>query len=252
MKIIRFERDGQPAHGILEGDAVFELVGDLLDTPARGARLCDVGQVRLLAPVVPQTIVCMAANYAKGLIACGRKVPIEPEMFFKPPSALVGDRANIVWPAATQEIGFGSELAVVIKRPATRVPESRALDYVLGYSCTTDVMAMDLGAKDRFPTRAKGFFTFLPMGPCLVTDVDGQNLRITYRLNGRTICDDSTSSMIFGVKQVISYVSNFMTLQPLDVISMGSVVGEVTLDAGDVIEVEIEGIGTLTNAVVKE
>jgi 2-keto-4-pentenoate hydratase/2-oxohepta-3-ene-1,7-dioic acid hydratase in catechol pathway len=250
MKIIRFEWEQEVQYGVLDGDNVRAIDGDMLSDAAAGTELCTLGEVRLLAPVQPRAVACVAANYHELMKYVDREIPKEPEVFLKPPSAVVGHLDGIVYPAVSKHLTCGGELAVVMKREARNVPEDRALDFVLGYTCANDVTAWDL-ITERFPTRAKGFYTFCPLGPCISTDIDGDNVTLKSTLNGQLILDHSTSGMIFSVKEAVSYISQFMALEPLDVLLMGTPRPETTVDVGDVVEIEIEGIGTLRNTVVK-
>ena len=250
MKIIRFEWEQGVRYGVLDGDDVWVIEGDILGSFTAAEKLCALGDVRLLAPVQPKTVACVAANYHQLMKYVDREIPKEPEVFLKPPSAVTGHLGGIVYPTVSRHLTWGGELAVVMKREARNVPEERALDFVLGYTCANDVTASDLTA-ERFPTRAKGFYTFCPLGPCIATDIDGNNVTLKSTLNGQLIVDDSTSGMIFSVKKAVSYISQFMALEPLDVVLMGTPRPETTVHVGDVVEVEIEGIGTLRNTVVK-
>jgi 2-keto-4-pentenoate hydratase/2-oxohepta-3-ene-1,7-dioic acid hydratase in catechol pathway len=250
MKIVRFEWGQGVRYGVLEGDDVSVIEGDILGRFTAGEKLCTVGDVRLLAPVQPKTVACVAANYHGLMKYVDREIPKEPEVFLKPRSAVVGHLDGIVCPAVSKHLTCGGELAVVVKCEARNVPEDIALDFVLGYTCANDVTAWDL-ISERFPTRAKGFYTFCPLGPCISTDIDGDNVTLKSTLNGDLILDDSTSGMIFSVREAISYISQFMALEPLDVVLMGTPRPETTVEAGDVVEIEIDGIGTLRNTVVK-
>jgi 2-keto-4-pentenoate hydratase/2-oxohepta-3-ene-1,7-dioic acid hydratase in catechol pathway len=250
MKIIRFEWEQEPQYGVLDGDNVRAIDGDMLSDFAAGRKLCALGQVRLLAPVRPRAVACVAANYHELMKYVDRELPKEPEVFLKPPSAVVGHLDDIVYPAVSKHLTCGGELAVVMRRQAIRVSQENALDFVLGYTCANDVTAWDLVA-ERFPTRAKGFYTFCPLGPCISTDIDGDNVTLRSRLDGELIVDASTSGMIFSVREAISYISQFMALEPLDVLLMGTPIPETTVDVGDVVEIDIDGIGTLRNTVVK-
>lgn len=250
MKIIRFDWEQEVRYGVLDGDDVHAIDGDMFDDFLVGEKLCALGDVRLVAPVQPRAVACVAANYHELMKYVDREIPKEPEVFLKPPSAVTGHLGGIVYPTVSKHLTCGGELAVVLKREARNVPEERALDFVLGYTCANDVTASDLTA-ERFSTRAKGFYTFCPLGPCIATDIDGDNVILKSTLNGQLILDDPTSGMIFSVKEAVSYISQFMALEPLDVVLMGTPRPETTVDVGDVVEVEIEGIGTLRNRVVK-
>jgi len=251
MRIIRFEWERRARYGVLDGDAVFAIDGSVVGDFVVGEKLCSVSEVKLLAPVQPRIVTCIAANYYDLCEETGREIPVAPQVFFKPSSAVVGHLGDIAYPEVSRHVTCGGELAVVVKREARKIPEDRALDFVLGYTCANDVTAWDL-INERFPTRAKGYYTFCPLGPCIATDIDGDNITLKSRLNGELILNHSTSGMIFGVKEALSYISQFMALEPLDVILMGTPRPETTFTVGDVVEVEIEGIGTLRNRVVAE
>jgi 2-keto-4-pentenoate hydratase/2-oxohepta-3-ene-1,7-dioic acid hydratase in catechol pathway len=170
----------------------------------------------------------------------------------KPPSALIGPDAAIVRPRGFERVDFEGELALVIGRRARRVAEADALGYVFGYTILNDVTVRDLQKRDGQFTRAKGFDTFCPVGPWIVTGLDAANCRIRTRQNGAVRQDSSTSDLIFGVARVIAVASRVMTLEPGDVITTGTPPGVGPIAPGDSIEIEIEGIGTLTNPVVEE
>ncbi|GMR11217.1 MAG: fumarylacetoacetate hydrolase family protein [Anaerolineae bacterium] len=248
MNIIRFALDREPTYGILDADNVYVIAGDLSGEFAAGEKLCALGDVALLAPVQPRSVACVAANYHALCNEMGRQIPREPEVFLKPPSAVVGHLDDIIQPEVSSEVTCGGELAVVIKRETRRVSEAEALDYVLGYTCANDVSAFDPRG-DRFPTRAKGHYTFCPVGPWITTGLDGDNLMLRSRLNGEMILDHSTSGMIFSVSKAVSFISQFMALEPLDIVLMGTPRPETKVSLGDVIEVEIEGIGMLRNRI---
>lgn len=172
-----------------------------------------------------------------------------PELFLKPASSVIGHLDHIVYPEVSNSISCGGELAVVIQSEARKVSEERTLEYVLGYTCAIDVTALDL-LSDRFPTRAKSYYTFCSLGPYIAT-VIGDNLLLRSRVNGNQVLDHSTSGMIFSVAKVISCITQFMALQPLDVILMGTPKPETSVNPGDVVEVELQGISTLRNTIVQ-
>lgn len=203
----------------------------------------------LLPPVVPSKIVCVGRNYAEHVKELGNEAPAEPVLFFKPPSALLAPGGTIIRPAASQRVDFEGELAIVVGREAKDVKAERWRDYVLGFTCANDVTARDLQKKDVQFTRGKGFDTFAPLGPCIETDLDPSDLRITTRVNGETRQDGRTSQMIFSLGALFEYITAIMTLVPGDVILTGTPSGVGPLESGDVVEVEIQAIGVLTNAV---
>lgn len=203
----------------------------------------------LLTPVVPSKIVCVGRNYAEHVKELGNEAPAEPVLFFKPPSALLAPGGTIVRPAVSQRVDFEGELAIVVGREAKDVKAARWRDYVRGFTCANDVTARDLQKKDVQFTRGKGFDTFLPLGPCIETDLDPSDLSITTRVNGETRQDGRTSQMIFTLGSLFEYITGIMTLVPGDVILTGTPSGVGPLQSGDVVEVEIQAIGVLSNAV---
>lgn len=251
MKIVRFQWQDKVNWGILEGDAIFALVGDLYGDFGKGKELCRLQDVRLLAPVEPSIMVACGLNYIAHIKDMGWDVPQEPALFFKPANTVVGPEEDILYPAVTQDLRYEAELCCVIKSRAKDVAEEEALDYVLGYTCGNDLTAMDLIKKDERLTRAKAFDTAGPLGPCLVTGLDPHNLAIKGRVNGETKQDSNTGLTIFSIEKLISYISAFMTLRPGDVVWTGTPKGGACpIKLGDVTEVEIEDIGILRNKVV--
>lgn len=200
--------------------------------------------------LVPSKIIGIGQNYRAHAVEMGKGIPEEPLMFLKPRSAMIADGAAIERPAGFERCDHEAELGVVIGKRAHRVPKDKALDYVLGYTCINDVSVRDLQKKDGQWARAKGFDTFCPIGPRIVHGLDPRNLRITCRVNGKVRQDSSTADMIFDVVTIVSFCSQYMTLEAGDVISTGTPAGVGNLVAGDVCEVEIEGIGVLTNPVI--
>ena len=251
MKIARFQWQGKVNWGIVEDDTIFALDGDLYGDFEKGKKRCQLPEVRLLAPVEPSITVACGMNYMDHIKELGWPVPEEPVLFFKPVNTVIGPEDDIIYPAMAQDLRYEAELCFVIKRQAKNVAEGEALDYVLGYTCGNDVTAMDLTEKDGRLTRSKGFDTSGPLGPFLVTGLDPHNLAIKGRVNGVTKQDSNTSLMLFGIEKLISYISAFMTLRPGDVVWTGTPGGGACpVKVGDVIEVEIEGIGVLKNKVV--
>jgi len=203
----------------------------------------------LLPPVTPSKIVCVGRNYADHAKELGNEPPAEPILFLKPPSALLAPGGTIVRPAASQRVDFEGELAIVIGRTAKDVRANAWRDFVRGFACANDVTARDLQKKDVQFTRGKGFDTFCPIGPCIEDDLDVSDLRVTTRVNGETRQDGRTSQMIFPPGVLLEFITSIMTLVPGDVILTGTPAGVGPLAAGDTVEVEIEGIGVLTNVV---
>jgi 2-keto-4-pentenoate hydratase/2-oxohepta-3-ene-1,7-dioic acid hydratase in catechol pathway len=200
----------------------------------------------------PTKIIGIGTNYRLHAQEMGKGIPDEPLMFLKPPSALISDGEPIHRPAGYERVDFEGELGVVIKQRARSVPRERALDVVDGYVCVNDVTVRDLQKKDVQFTRAKGFDTFCPVGPRVVSGLDPSNLRIVTRVNGKVRQDSTTADMIFDVPTLIAFCSRFMTLEPGDLISTGTPSGVGNLTPGDVVEIEIEGIGILKNPVIAQ
>jgi len=203
----------------------------------------------LLPPATPTKVVCIGRNYAEHAKELGNEAPKEPLLFLKPPSALLAPNGTIVRPPVSQRVDFEGELAIVIGREAKNVRAEAWRDYVRGFACANDVTARDLQKKDVQFTRGKGFDTFLPLGPCIETDLDVASLRLTTRVNGEIRQDGSTVQMIFSCAFLVEYISAIMTLMPGDLILTGTPAGVGALESGDRVEVEIEGIGVLANAV---
>jgi 2-keto-4-pentenoate hydratase/2-oxohepta-3-ene-1,7-dioic acid hydratase in catechol pathway len=207
------------------------------------------GDATPLPPVIPGKIVCVGRNYAEHAKELGNEAPAEPILFLKPPSALLAPGGTIVRPAVSQRVDFEGELAIVIGREGKNVDAARWRDYVRGFACANDVTARDLQKKDVQFTRGKGFDTFCPLGPCIEDDLDVSDLRITTRVNGEVRQDGRTSQMVFSCGALVAFITGIMTLVPGDVILTGTPAGVGPLSAGDTVEVDIEGIGVLRNAV---
>jgi 2-keto-4-pentenoate hydratase/2-oxohepta-3-ene-1,7-dioic acid hydratase in catechol pathway len=222
-------------------------------------RFVDGGQVRqssqppsgapLLVPCVPTKIVCVGRNYADHAKELGNEAPSEPIIFLKPPSALLAHGGTIRRPAASQRVDHEGELAIVIGTVAKNVRRADWRDFVRGFTCANDVTARDLQKKDVQFTRGKSFDTFCPLGPSIEDDLDVSSLRLQARVNGEVRQDGNTSHMIFPCDFLIEFISSIMTLLPGDIILTGTPAGVGPLNAGDSVEVEIEGIGTLRNTV---
>lgn len=197
----------------------------------------------------PTKIVCVGRNYAEHAKELGNEAPSEPILFLKPPSALLPHEGTIVRPAISNRVDHEGELAIIIGREAKNVRQADWREYVLGFTCANDVTARDIQKKDVQFTRGKGFDTFCPLGPTVVSDLDVSDLRVTARVNGEVRQDGRTSQMMFPPPFLIEFISSIMTLMPGDVILTGTPSGVGPLAAGDVVEVEIEGIGVLRNHV---
>ena len=230
-----------------DGGAHHALDGDLFGDWRRGAAV-DAPTV-VLAPVVPSKIVCIGLNYKDHAAEQGKPLPAEPLLFLKPSSAIVNPGEAIELPEGVGRVDYESEVAVVIGRRATKVSEADALSHVLGLTCMNDVTARDLQKKDGRYTRAKGFDTFAPLGPCISTGLSADDLEVSGLLNGEVRQQSSTRELIFPVATLIAYISRIMTLLPGDIVSTGTPAGIGPLQAGDEFVVRVQGIGDLRNPV---
>ncbi len=253
MLIVRYQKENQIQYGHLEEDRLGPLTGDPLGGEfTRGPLKWNVAEVTLLAPCPPTKIIGLTRNFIDRVRERGDVLPSLPTLFLKPPSSVIGPGEAIVLPPQSQHVEYGAELGVVMGRRARHISPDEAARYILGYTCANDVTAHDLLEQDGLWARGKGFDTFCALGPAIATHVDPTEVVITGALNGETRQMSSTHDMLFTVPQVVAYVSAVMTLLPGDVILMGSPAGAGPLAAGDVVEVEIEGIGKLRNPVKAE
>ena len=209
---------------------------------------------RLLPAASPSKIVCVGRNYAEHAKELGNEVPKEPLLFLKPPSSLIGHGEAIVYPRLSQRVDFEGELGIIIGKTARRVKRENAWDYVLGFTCVNDITARDLQKRDGQWTRGKGFDTFCCVGPRLVLkdEVDFSKLRVRALLDGIVKQDGPVTDMIFPVDVIIEYISEFMSLEPGDLIATGTPPGVGPLEPGSTVRIEIDGIGVLENPVQSE
>jgi 2-keto-4-pentenoate hydratase/2-oxohepta-3-ene-1,7-dioic acid hydratase in catechol pathway len=207
--------------------------------------------MKLLEPIRPSKIVCVGRNYREHAAELGNKMPDEPLLFLKAPSAIISSGEEIVLPGASQQVEHEGELGVVIGRVARNIASGEdPLSYVLGYTCVNDVTARDLQRKDVQFTRGKSFDTFCPAGPWIETDIDPGNVVVQTHLNGELKQKGNTADMAFSVAFLIRYISEIMTLYPGDLIATGTPAGVSRMKPGDIVEVEVAGIGVLRNQVV--
>jgi 2-keto-4-pentenoate hydratase/2-oxohepta-3-ene-1,7-dioic acid hydratase in catechol pathway len=208
---------------------------------------------RLLPPCAPSKIVCVGRNYPEHARELGNEPPKEPLIFLKPPSSLIASGDVIVYPPISERVDFEGELGVVIGKRASHVAAADAMDYVLGYTCVNDVTARDLQRKDGQWTRGKGFDTFCAVGPCLVPkdELDLANVRVRTLVDGAVKQDGAFADVMFDLGAIIAYVTEFMTLEPGDLIATGTPPGVGPLQPGSTVQIEIDGIGVLTNTVIK-
>jgi len=251
IKLVRYHRDGETHYGSVEGNTVIELEGADIAALAQTGRRIPLDSVRLRAPVVPGKVVCVGKNYVAHCEEFGTQPPEEPCLFIKPSTAVIGPGDTILYPAMSSRVDYEAELAAVIARPLRNASPGEAREAVLGFTCLNDVTARDLQAKDGQWTRAKGFDTFCPMGPWVVSDLDPDGLEIELLLNGERKQHSNTDRMVCKTFDLISFISRVMTLLPGDVVATGTPEGVGPMMPGDTVEVRIEGIGSLRNIVAK-
>jgi 2-keto-4-pentenoate hydratase/2-oxohepta-3-ene-1,7-dioic acid hydratase in catechol pathway len=262
VRIARFTTGEDPRYAVVEGEGdateLAVMTGDpLFQAVQLTGEKVALADARLLAPVIPRSkVVAVGKNYADHVAEMadvtglgGGEAPKEPLLFFKPNTSVIGPGDPIVRPRQSHDVHYEGELAIVIGRLCKDVPAERVREVVLGYTVANDVTARDLQRSDGQWARAKGFDTFCPLGPYLVTDLDAGDLRLTTRLNGTIVQDGRTSGLIHDIPSIVTYVSAAFTLLPGDVILTGTPAGVGPIVAGDRVEVEIEGIGILSNPV---
>ena len=250
MRFARFEYNGKVKLGVVEGDEICLLKGSLFARYEETKTRYPLTEVKLLPPVIPSKVICIAHNYRELIAEIEEPVPHEPLFFLKPPSCLIGHEDAIVYPRGAERVIYEGELAIVIKDKVKDVPEEMALNHILGFSCFNDVTERALIEKDRFLLNlAKGFDTFGPFGPYLSTGLEPNHLEVKTFLNGQLMQHDNTKNCIFSVQYILHYLSRCMTLCPGDVVTTGTPKGIAPMKPDDVVEVEIEGIGRLKNVV---
>lgn len=252
MKIVRIKSGDDITYGIADTDGVQVYRGSPLVAWEPTESVVPWPKVQLLAPVIPTKVICVGKNYEDHASEMGGKILERPLIFMKPATAVVGPEGSVVYPPSSQEVHHEAELAVVISRVAHNVKADDASQYILGYTAANDVTARDLQRQDNHWTRAKSFDTFCPLGPAIETELDPlERLAVICRVNGDVRQAGFTSDMVFGVAALVEFVTAIMTLLPGDVILTGTPSGVSAVNVGDVMEVEIDGIGTLTNQVVR-
>ena len=251
MKFVRFAHQDQTFLGVLKDEEIEVIEGSLLENHRPTGTHYPLKDVRLLPPAPPTKIICIAHNYRELIQTIGEEFPTEPVFFLKPPSSLIGPDDPVIYPEGAERVIFEGELALVIKDKMKDVPENEALNHVLGYTCFNDVTERAMIERYHFNlTPAKGFDTFGPIGPCLVTDLDPNALDLKTYLNGKLMQEDNTANCIFRIEYILHYLSRIMTLCPGDIVSTGTPQGIAAMQPGDVVEVEIEGIGKLRNTII--
>ncbi len=249
MDVVRCQTSSGGVYGVIHDDIVRFLTTSPYQEIVYSGEEVALTEATLLPPCEPSKIIAIGFNYAPHSKELGVEIPVQPLLFLKPPSALVATGEAIVLPAMSQQVEYEAELGVIIGKSTKNVTKAEALASVFGYTCINDVTARDLQKSDVQFTRAKGFDTFCPMGPWICTDLDGSNLRVRSFVNGELRQDGSTADLIRPVAELISYISQVMTLNPGDVISTGTPAGVGVLAGGDHVVVEVTGLGRLENSV---
>jgi 2-keto-4-pentenoate hydratase/2-oxohepta-3-ene-1,7-dioic acid hydratase in catechol pathway len=249
--------DSAPKWGLLVDDFVYPLEGaPYLSATHYGPRIDGapfrLAEIRLLAPVTPSKVVCVGRNYAEHAAELGNEVPPEPMIFLKPPSSVIGPDEAVVYPAISSRVDHEGELALVIGQRCRHLREEDAASVIYGYTVANDVTARDLQKKDVQFTRGKGFDTFAPIGPWIDTTYDPADKGVRCLVNGEVRQDGNTALLIYSIGRVLAHVTQFMTLEPGDVIMTGTPAGVGPVKPGDTMTVEVEGLGSLSNPVVDE
>ena len=259
MRFARFEHDGKIAYGIVEDDSLEVLTGDPFDAYDRSGRHLSLDEITWLPPVIPPTFYCVGLNYAEHLKAVARergqepKLPTQPDVGYRAANALIGHEAPIVLPPdASERVHYEGELVCVIGKKAKHLTRENALGCLLGFTVGNDVSERSWQESDRTLWRAKNTDTFKPMGPWIETDLDLDAARTRINLNGRRVLEFRTNDMIFGVIDYLVAITRYITLHPRDILWMGTEGEAENLKPGDVVEIEITGIGTLRNPVTGE
>lgn len=258
MRWIRFTTSGRTAYGLVEGDRITEVKGDPFDGYEKAGASHALKDVKIELPVVPPTFYCVGLNYRDHIVQAAQrlgiaaKFPEQPDVGYRANNALIAHGEDVIIPAdATDKVQYEGELVAVIGKPCRNVSEAEALDYVLGFTIGNDVSERTWQKGDRTLWRAKNTDTFKPMGPWIETDVDLDKLETIVRVNGSESTRFKTNDMIHGVALYISTISKYCTLQPRDVLWMGTDLFSPDLKSGDMVDVEITGIGVLTNRFVR-
>lgn len=256
MRLARIASPDGVAFVSIDGDddglVAREIAEHPFGTPTFTGRSWPLADVRLLAPILASKVVCMGKNYLGHIQEMGGEAPEDPVIFLKPNTAIIGPNTPIQLPANASPVHHEGELAVVIGRPCKDVPAAKAASVILGYTIANDVSARDQQQADGQWMRAKGHDTFCPVGPWIVTDVDPSDLEIRTEVNGQLRQQSRTSLMIHDIGAIIEWASAVMTLLPGDLILTGTPAGVGPIEDGDTVSISIEGIGTLTNPVIRK
>lgn len=250
MKIVRIKAGDDIAYGVADAEGVLVYNGSPFVAWEPTEIVVPWPNVKLLAPVLPTKVLCVGKNYEDHAEEMGGVLPEQPSIFMKPGTSVIGQNQPVVYPSQSKEVHHEAELAVVISRPARNIKAEDASQYIFGYTAANDVTARDLQRTDTQWTRAKGFDTFCPLGPAIETELDPlERLAVIAKVNDEVRQAGFTSDMVFGVAEILEYITAFTTLLPGDVILTGTPSGVGPVEPGDVMEIEIDGIGSLINMV---
>ena len=253
MRIVRYQiKDEAPQYGWLLDDKIGEIAGDLFGRYRRRDAKTPRAEAKLVTPSQPSKIVCVGRNYVDHAKELGNEVPKVPLLFLKPPSSIISNGEAIILPPQSSQVEHEAELVIVIGKRGRHITTEDAKKYILGYTVGNDVTARDLQKTDGQWTRSKGFDTFCIFGPWIDTDFDPSDAVVTCRVNGQMRQMASTRDMVFSVSTLVAYISSVMTLEPGDLIFTGTPAGVGELHAGDKVEVEIDGLGSISNPVKAE
>lgn len=249
VKYVRYDHAGQIKFGVLEDGQIAELEQNFLHSRERTGTTIPLDEVKLLAPVEPKKVIAVGLNYKSH---GGDETTPEPPIFLKLPTCIVGPDDEIVLPADAKTVHLEAEMVLVVGKKAKNVPVERAKDYIFGVTCGNDVSARAWQASDLQWFRGKAVDTFGPVGPAVVTGLDYDDLLLEGRLNGETVQSQRTSDLIHGAAAIVSFISQYVTLEPGDVIFTGTPGRTTAVNPSDTVEIELEGVGVLSNPVVRE
>lgn len=248
MVLGRFLLDNKVFYGLVENNIVWKI--NDINKMRKTDEVFNLNDLKVLSPVLPRKIICVGLNYKDHAKELNLEIPTSPTLFIKPNTTVIGPNDNIIYPHwLSSQVDYEGELAIVISNKCHRVSTDEAKKYILGYTCSNDVTARDLQPKNGQWTIAKSFDTFLPLGPFITDEINPFNLDINTYLNGKLVQSSNTKNLIFNVYELVSFISQIITLERFDVIITGTPSGIGPMQKGDIVEVEIEGIGRLKNSV---
>ena len=247
-KYVRYTHEGQESYGILEGDTVRELVGDIFSAPTPSGKTLKLSEVHLLAPCKPTKVIAVGLNYRSHI--GNRPVPKYPGLFAKYPTSIIGQEKNIVMPSDATDLHYEGELVIVIGKTAKNISVSKAPNYIFGVTAGNDVSERNWQQADLQWLRAKASDTFGPVGPAIVTGLNYNDLLLQTRLNGELRQSERTKDLVYNVEAIVSYISHYVTLFPGDLIFTGTPGTTKAMKPNDIVEIELEGVGILRNKVV--